>query len=345
MANIIGKVQGLEGKFFAKDTDGNIVELKNGDEISQGMSVFGDKENSSAAHINIVMADTNEMIVVSGAEEQLFDASLYMNEDMDGALAEESILDAVEMAVLDETEAGEEDLAILDETAAGEEQGGQTRDGQEADFHARNGDATDIVAGLRDAQFDAAEPTVEAAGILLEEDTPTEAPTVSVTEEHTLSKTTTPEKVATQVLTKTETDNKETVALTKTETDNKETVALTKTETDNKETVALTKTETDNKETVTLTKTETDNDTTLFTAHAYEGDGYESFENAGNITAANAAVTYDANNGLGVGNQNGKDNANAGQTKAFEENESLLIDFGKEIDDVDFSINTVAGST
>jgi|GEM_PF-5930558 len=88
------------------------------------------------------------------------------------------------------------------------------------------------------------------------------------------------------------------------------------------------------------TKVETT--TTLFTAHAYEGDGYESFENAGNITAANAAMTYVVGQGLGVGNQNGKEVGQ--QTTAFENDESLLIDFGKEISNLDFTITDVSTS-
>ena len=78
---------------------------------------------------------------------------------------------------------------------------------------------------------------------------------------------------------------------------------------------------------------------TLYTAVAYEGDGYESFENAGNVTAANAAVSYVEGQGLGVQNQNLKDVGQ--QTKAIENNESLLLDFGKEISDFQFTINQV----
>ncbi|MCD4758092.1 MAG: cadherin-like domain-containing protein [Arcobacteraceae bacterium] len=80
--------------------------------------------------------------------------------------------------------------------------------------------------------------------------------------------------------------------------------------------------------------------TTLYTAYAYEGDGYKSFESNGNITAANAAVTYVDGQGIGVGNQNGMENGN--QTSAFENNESLLIDFGKEISDFQFTITDVS---
>ena len=54
MNTLIGTVKGIEGKFFAKDADGNIVELSNGDSIMEGMIVFGDQDNPSTAYINIV---------------------------------------------------------------------------------------------------------------------------------------------------------------------------------------------------------------------------------------------------------------------------------------------------
>ena len=195
MDAMIGKVQGLEGKFFARDTEGNVVELHNGDTISENMTVFGDKSNPSSAYINIVMIDTDQKIVIAGNSEQTFDSSLNNTEDVETA--------------------GAEDESILDEETAAGEEDGQTTDGVEGTFAQRDGDSTDIVADLRDADFNADEPVIEPTGIILEGPVATEPPATEPpateppeTDNHTLTKASTDAETVTKASTDAETVTK-----------------------------------------------------------------------------------------------------------------------------------------
>ena len=82
----VGTVQNLDGKFYVKDEDGNVIELKNGDVIEEGMVIIGDKGNLASAKVEIVNGNSTESIVVSGDQEQSFDASFvegFTNESKD----------------------------------------------------------------------------------------------------------------------------------------------------------------------------------------------------------------------------------------------------------------------
>ena len=277
-------VQSLSGKFFAKDPSGNIIELQVGQEIDQGMTVFGE---TAASTINITM-DNNNVISLSGIEEQLFDGSLDSEQGLEEvAVAEDNIMDLVNASndtKVDETEAGVE-------TAAGEETpNNQTAD--TASFNNRDGGETNVRADLRNAEFTNREQVVEDDGEIQDNEAAsavvTEAPTV---DQHTLSN----EKIATYDIPGTPETGTYDIPGTP--------------------------------ETGTYDVT-----STLFTAYASEGN-----PTVDNPTAWNAAVSYDAIEGLGVNNQNLEENGN--QTSYFEENESLLINFGKEISSLDFTIN------
>ncbi|QOY52751.1 beta strand repeat-containing protein [Candidatus Sulfurimonas baltica] len=63
-----------------------------------------------------------------------------------------------------------------------------------------------------------------------------------------------------------------------------------------------------------------------FTAHAYEGNGFNSWESNGNTTSSQAQVSYEDDLGYGVSNKNTN---HGSQDTALENNESLLLDFGK----------------
>ena len=165
MAVIIGTVKGLEGKFFAKDTNQNILELKNGDAITQGMTVFGDKANQVSANIEIVILNDGQIVSINGSLEQYFDSSLHSQESVDGAIAHENIhgSDGILAALEDSEKNTEDDVENADEeTAAGED--GQTTDGKEADFLVRDGNSTDINSGLRDAYYDGSSSTLNPNG-------------------------------------------------------------------------------------------------------------------------------------------------------------------------------------
>ena len=115
MDAMIGKVQSLEGKFFAKDTEGNVVALHNGDTITDNMTVFGANNNPASAYINIVMINSKEEIIIAGNSEQIFDASLYSDEIMEAALAEENVNGSTGILTVlenDKTDTENEDLAI-----------------------------------------------------------------------------------------------------------------------------------------------------------------------------------------------------------------------------------------
>jgi len=82
----VGTVQNLDGKFYVKDEDGNVIELKNGDVIKEGMVIIGDKGNSSSAKVEIMNHNSSESVVVSGDQEQSFDSSFiegFANEAKD----------------------------------------------------------------------------------------------------------------------------------------------------------------------------------------------------------------------------------------------------------------------
>jgi hypothetical protein len=145
----IGKVSNLTGKFFAKDLDGNIVELKQGDEIVEGMIVYGDSANNKSDSINITL-NNNEVISMLSSQEQIFDNSMVSNIDD----VSEDILNAESFdAFLDLLFVNEGDADILEEetTEGNEEVDPQSEDG--ANFAARDGSITDVLSDLRDARF------------------------------------------------------------------------------------------------------------------------------------------------------------------------------------------------
>ncbi|MDF1879384.1 hypothetical protein JHD46_07015, partial [Sulfurimonas sp. SAG-AH-194-C20] len=170
MQNTIATVQGVKGQFFSKDLDGNVVALKEGDIITEGMLVFGDKSNSSTAQIEMSRADGTQNITLTQNQEQVFDASLSGGDSLeDAGLFSDSIDDALtQTAGLDEdiysdevlSDAGEEeDSADDEETTAGDEKIKDEEAG--AEFAERDGNAVDVNSGLRDAAFRSISHTYE----------------------------------------------------------------------------------------------------------------------------------------------------------------------------------------
>ncbi|PHQ92824.1 MAG: hypothetical protein COB42_00370, partial [Sulfurimonas sp.] len=154
MNAIIGKVQALAGTFYAKDLDDQVIRLKNGDDIFEGMIVFGDVNNLKSAYIHIVLVETDTLVVVSGTIEQTFDTSLNNSELMDGALEEENISGSEGILAALEDSESEEDTTDIDETAAGEESSGQTVDGKEGQFADRDGFSVNISTNPLDAEVE-----------------------------------------------------------------------------------------------------------------------------------------------------------------------------------------------
>ena len=75
MSGVIGKVVSIEGKFFAKDQNGNIRELSKGDNIFEGETVIGDVNNNDANNIIVNLEDGSDIQVFAN-ESQVFDAFL-----------------------------------------------------------------------------------------------------------------------------------------------------------------------------------------------------------------------------------------------------------------------------
>ncbi|WP_324172532.1 hypothetical protein [Sulfurimonas sp.] len=194
MATKIATVSNLEGKFFAKDKDGNVVELKNGDTIFEDMTVFGDKNNPASEKIQFAMNNGSDDVVLNGTQEQTFDSSLNDEPSEESGLSKESVEKALikELYVQeDKTDTKDEDLGILDETAAGEEKAKQN-EGGEGQFADRDAVQTDVTTKLRSAKFELDDKPQEVERKLIVEQkedgevvdtTPTTAPTVTITED------------------------------------------------------------------------------------------------------------------------------------------------------------------
>ena len=116
MATIAGSVKSLSsGIFHAKDENGNIRVLQEGDTIYENDTVYGDNGNSSSSKIEILLSG-NDVIVLSEGQKQLIDSSLI-------------------------------------ETAFGTEELFFTREGLDLQADSNKSDA-DVVSNLRDANFD-----------------------------------------------------------------------------------------------------------------------------------------------------------------------------------------------
>lgn len=153
----IGKVSNLTGKFFAKDLDGNIVELKQGDEIVEGMIVYGDSTNNKSDSINITL-NNNEVISMLSSQEQIFDNSMVSNiEDVSDDILNATSFDAF-LDLLFENE-GDEDILEEETTEGNEEVEPQSEDS--ASFAARDGSITDVLSDLRDARFKQTSTTLD----------------------------------------------------------------------------------------------------------------------------------------------------------------------------------------
>lgn len=172
MSVSVGTVQSLNGKFFAKDSSGNITELKSGDTITQGMTVFGDKNNPSSASIDIAMDADKNVISLSGEQEQLFDASTVQDVSVfDDALASDSIENILnsDLYAPDDVTTDNKDKTADDETTAGDEKP-KEEDGHSAEFAARDGNVVDVNSDLRDAKFKFRSHTFELKSVFDNQD-------------------------------------------------------------------------------------------------------------------------------------------------------------------------------
>ncbi|MDO8453181.1 MAG: cell shape-determining protein MreD, partial [Sulfurimonas sp.] len=153
MSAVIGKVTGLEGKFFAKDSDGNLRELSNGDNIHEGEVVIGANGNQLMDSITVAMQDGSNTVVY-GNETQAFDASLAKEEfSADETVSDPDSLQAIlEDDIVGINENNLENLNNL-ETAAGQEAAVQSTEGGTANFAELHNASQDVEADLRPREF------------------------------------------------------------------------------------------------------------------------------------------------------------------------------------------------
>jgi VCBS repeat-containing protein len=141
MADVIGKVEGLEGKFFVQDSQGNTRELKNGDEVYEGETIVPDTNNAPSASASIVPADGTPPLKIDSTKQQMLDKTLLNeglnNEDL--AFNPEAVQDA---------------LVLNNQNPDNEEE-------QTAQFAQLDGAQTDVNSDLRQKEFngDQKEPT------------------------------------------------------------------------------------------------------------------------------------------------------------------------------------------
>ena len=149
MAAVIGKIESLDGKFYAKGADGSLRVLSKGDEIFEGEVVIGDKSNSSIDSIIVSTVDGTDVVLL-GSNEQLFDASLSSEPFSQDEVVNNS--DGITNII---NKYGN-DVNIDDlETAAGADGASvvESTDDIKADFHNMNNNFLNISASLRDAHI------------------------------------------------------------------------------------------------------------------------------------------------------------------------------------------------
>ncbi len=156
----IGVVANLTGKFFAKDMNGNVIELKNGDSIIEGMTVFGDSLNSATDVINIAL-NNNQNISLFSNQKQLFDNSMVddIQDITEDNVNESSFDDFIKLLASAQAQEEGEEIAEEETTEGNEEIKESGED--TASFSARDGSATDVISDLRNARFKQKSTTFE----------------------------------------------------------------------------------------------------------------------------------------------------------------------------------------
>jgi hypothetical protein len=80
MANIVGIVKSINGKFLIKYTDGKIIELKLGDEIPNNTKVLGYENNLNKAQIEII-TNNKQTVILQGNDSYFFNFDAYKNDN------------------------------------------------------------------------------------------------------------------------------------------------------------------------------------------------------------------------------------------------------------------------
>ena len=168
MANVIGTVDRLEGKFYAKDSQGNMRELKNTDKVYEGEIIVPDTGNISSEKIIIALADQSGFLHINSTKEQLLDKTL-LNEGLNNEELAFNPEDIQNVLVLNNTNPQTEEakFAQLDGAQTDinsdlrqKQFGGddsdykqETKDIQESRFAALDGSITDVNSDLKQASW------------------------------------------------------------------------------------------------------------------------------------------------------------------------------------------------
>ncbi len=134
MADIIGKIEGLEGSFFAKDSQGNLRKLQNGDEVYEGETIIPDTNNVPSAILSIIPVDGTPPLKIDSTQEQILDKTL-LNEGLNN---EELAFNPDDI----------QDSLLLNN------QNSQDEEPQTAQFAQLDGAKTDVNSDLRKKEFD-----------------------------------------------------------------------------------------------------------------------------------------------------------------------------------------------
>ncbi len=160
MAQIIGTIGETNGKFYAKDAQGNLRELKSGDEVYAGESVVPDTDNLSGATISIVPRDGSQTLVLNSEQEQLIDATLLNeglnNEDLafePNTLKEALTLNSSQEQAKSNDEAPDVQQPMMMENDRVENNFTAKSKDAESSISLRDGDSTDINSDLRKAEW------------------------------------------------------------------------------------------------------------------------------------------------------------------------------------------------
>ncbi|MBY0539926.1 MAG: hypothetical protein K2P52_00725, partial [Campylobacterales bacterium] len=163
MATVAGSIKSISnGIFNVKDENGNVRALNVGDEIHENDTVYGENGNSSSSQIEIQLSG-DDIIVLNAGQKQLIDSSLietafgteelfFTKEGLD-LKADEHNADANVVSDLRDAEFNADNKDITEEvTAEGKEEVADETTAT-GEFQARDGNATDIISDLRNAQF------------------------------------------------------------------------------------------------------------------------------------------------------------------------------------------------
>jgi len=168
---VVGSLVG--GRFYVKDIQGNVKELRVGDEIYDKDTIFGDAFNSDSAKVEVFL-ENNDIVVFSDGQKQLIDPSLIQSamgreelyftiEDIEPKLDEHNAMADVESDLRAKEWEGDQDDVLEEDTTEGEEEVEDT-EGSAGQFDLRDGEIVDIESDLRKKPFPRSHFFLEADG-------------------------------------------------------------------------------------------------------------------------------------------------------------------------------------